>query len=243
LSGSGLTSDPHPILVPGEVHIWQVLLDIAPDKSANLENILSPDERERAQRFHFERDRHRYIAGRGALRSILARYLGRRPDVFAFLYGKHGKPALPETTVQFNLAHSGGLAVLALSHGASVGVDVEEIRAVHDWDGVMNRFFAPAERAGIMALPPADRLLAFFSCWTRKEAYLKATGTGIGISLDSFDVSVDPGSKPRLLRVEENPQEARRWHFQELSLGAKHVGVVALEGPILRVWQFTWTEA
>ncbi len=231
---------PYPALAEGALHVWLVKLDRPAGELTELANLLSADEHERAARFHFERDRQHYLAGRGILRNILARYVSQPATRLAFVYGSRGKPALAGAPVQFNLAHSGGVAVIAVARPSAVGIDIEQIRVVPRWEGVTNSFFSAAERKAIGSLPSIDRLYGFFTCWTRKEAYLKATGDGIGVPLDRFDVSVIPGSQPRLLHVEDAPEETGRWHFHGLPLSADYLGVVAHDGPIDVVQHFRW---
>ncbi len=229
-----------PVVGAGELHIWQVKLARTEGELSTLAELLSVDERERAARFHFDRDRQHFIAGRGILRSILARYLCQPAESLTFAYGSRGKPALAGGQVQFNLAHSGGVAVIAVARRSAVGIDVEQIRVVPRWEGVTNSFFSAAERKAISSLPSIDRLYGFFTCWTQKEAYLKATGDGIGVPLDRFDVSVIPGSQPRLLHVADAPEETRRWHFHTLPLTSDFIGVAAHDGPIDAVQHFRW---
>jgi 4'-phosphopantetheinyl transferase len=229
-----------PDLPHGALHVWQLNLERSEEELGALAELLSTDERDRAARFHFARDRHHYIAGRGILRNILARYLDQPARDLVFSYGLRGKPILSGAPLQFNLAHSGGVAVIALSRDRSVGIDVEQIRVVPSWEGVTNSFFSAMEREAIQSLPSVDRLGAFFTCWTRKEAYLKATGEGIGVPLDSFDVSVIPNSLPRLLRVQDASEETDRWHFHTLPLTSEHIGVAAHDGPIETVQHFQW---
>jgi 4'-phosphopantetheinyl transferase len=233
-------ADLQPVLADGELHIWQWSLDVSEDELPGLTRLLSPDERERAARFRFEKDSRNFTVGRGILRSILGRYLDQKAEDCVFVYGVRGKPFLPGTSLRFNLAHSSGRAVLAVARGRAVGIDIECIRLAPDWAGIMNSFFSSVEREGILALPSADRPRAFFTCWTRKEAYLKATGEGIGTPLDSFDVTVIPGSEPRLLRVDGSPREVTRWQFHELPLEGDFVGVAAIEGPCAAVQHFLW---
>jgi 4'-phosphopantetheinyl transferase len=143
------------------------------------------------------------------------------------------------TRLQFNLAHSHGVAVIAVAGSGAVGIDIERVRPL-DVEGIINSFFSTAEVEVILAQPPADRLRAFFTCWTRKEAYLKATGDGIAVPLDRFSVSAIPGSPPRLLHVEGAPFEETCWSFHDLPLAADYVGVVALEGPVRTVRHCLW---
>ena len=223
-----------------ELHVWRVGLELADDDFAEFSNLLSTDEHRRAARFHFENDRRRFTAGRGALRFILARYLCCAGNEITFVYGVRGKPALADAPLHFNLAHSEGLAVIGVTRSGPLGIDVERLRPVDDFMCIASSYFSPTERKAIAALPPEHQLLAFFTCWTRKEAYLKATGEGITTPLDSFDVTVAPCAPPKLLRREGAPNETARWSFQDLPLGADYLGAVAFDDQIHSVQHRVW---
>jgi 4'-phosphopantetheinyl transferase len=231
------------ILPDGELHVWEASLDAAEDELARLASFLSPDERSRAACFHFERDRRRFMAGRGILRSILASYLGCLAVELSFTYGVHGKPALASGDLQFNLAHSDELAVIGVTRSGQVGIDVERVRPSEEFMRLADDFFSPGERMAISALPPEEQLTGFFTCWTRKEAYLKATGEGVTTALDSFDVSVAPNSIPQLLRRDSAPHDVQRWLFSDLPLLPGYLGAVAFEGPIEILRHGTWRGA
>ena len=228
------------MLPDDELHVWRAGLDLTEEELAPLACLLSSDERSRAAQFHFERDRRRFTAGRGVLRSILATYIGCAADEVKFDYGVRGKPGLAGASLQFNLAHSEGLVVIGLSCSGRLGVDVERIRPLADILEIASCCFSPRERQAIAVLPPEDRLLGFFTCWIRKEAYLKATGDGIATALDSFEVPVTPGSPPKLLNMEGVPNEVARWSFSDLPLDADYLGVVAYEGKIKRLRHLVW---
>lgn len=192
--------------------------------------VLSPDERDRAGRFLRPIHRDRYAAGRAWLRRVLAGYLGRSPSEIAFAYGQHEKPALAGGPgwLDFNLAHSEEHALLAVSPGFPVGVDIEVLRPVDE--KLPQRFFAPGEVAALAALPAAARQAAFFRCWTRKEAYLKALGSGLATPLDAFEVTLGPGEAARLLRVAGKPDEAAAWqmlHWEPEGQLPRRMGAVA----------------
>lgn len=234
--------------LPGaaEVHVWRASLDQAVPRVGALLETLQPDERERAARFRFEDDRNRFIAARGILRDILARALGSTPGAVRFVYGPWGKPALAEPApgdLQFNLSHSGGLALYALTCGRAVGIDVERIRPEVMREGIARRFFSPREVAALERLPEAERCAGFFRCWTRKEAYVKATGRGLLLPLDSFDVSLAPGEPAALLGTRPDPAEACRWSLMHLEPGNGWVGALAVEGHGLRLRCFEWAPA
>jgi 4'-phosphopantetheinyl transferase len=187
------------ILPEDELHVWRADLDQDPSITNNLEADLSEDERARANKFHFARDRSRFIVARGLLRTTLAAYLGQEPAALHFCYGPQGKPSLqmigtrpPE--IQFNLAHENGQAVYAFALRRRLGIDVEAIRDDFPTIEIAKRFFSPLEIKQLLELPPDERREAFFLGWTRKEAYIKARGEGLHIELDSFAVALAPGS-------------------------------------------------
>ena len=223
-----------------EVHVWCVDLDAAGADGGAEAAGLSADERTRAARFHFARDRARFLRRRAALRHLLAGYAGREPHALVFAQGAHGKPALPGTGLEFNLSHSGGCAVLAVTRGRRVGVDVERIEAERATLAVARRFFAPTEAAAVAAAAPAERAVTFFRCWTRKEAYVKARGEGLSLPLDRFEVPLEPNATDALTVARDDHAEARRWSLRELVPAPQHLGALVVEGQgwTLRAW--TW---
>jgi 4'-phosphopantetheinyl transferase len=192
-----------PTLGNRQVHLWRIMLDLPPTDTMLLERLLSADEHERAERMHSTQLRERFGTGRGMLRTILSRYLACDPADLRFQYGEYGKPALAEAYqahgIQFNLAHSAGLALLAITQEHAVGVDVEAIVAHDDLPAVAKRFFAPAEQQALWNLPEHQRLRGFYECWVRKEAVIKLVGDGLTMPLDSFVVSLDPDQPAQLL--------------------------------------------
>lgn len=167
------------------IHVWSAALDDADGACSRLYEVLSPDERARASKFHRAEDRRRFIARRGILRALLARYLRQDAATIEFTAGRGGKPRLAGSDggarLHFNASHSGTLALLTVAATAPVGVDVERLRPVPDLESVAARFFAPADAAHLTSLPTAQRLDGFFACWTRSEAWWKAAGTGIAL--------------------------------------------------------------
>ena len=220
-------------LGPGEIHVWRVPLEGTPDavdgRSADAERLLSPDERDRAARFALPHLRSRWVAARTALRTILGSYLDRPPASLAFAIGARGKPSL-EGPLHFNLAHSGDLALVAVTSAAPIGVDLEQVRPVREAEAIARRFFSPDECADLAAVSHPDRDYAFLSCWTRKEALLKASGEGLALPLDRFRVSVIPGAPARLLSVAGDETAARAWWLAHLDPAPGFVGAVALAG-------------
>lgn len=205
-----------------------------------MEN-LAPEERKRAERFRFPMDRERFILARGALRGIIGRYLDVAPHLVRFSYNAYGKPMLDDgftRSLRFNLAHSRYLALYALTEDREVGIDVEFMRADLTED-IADHYFSPLETARLKAMPPEERWRAFFRVWTCKEAYVKAKGVGLSMSLNRFVVSTDTGEPFRLKR--ENPTEPLRWSFTEILPAEGYVGAVAVQGVIQPVfWQWNF---
>jgi 4'-phosphopantetheinyl transferase len=221
-------------LSSAEVHVWRACLD--PDAScvAQLRLTLSADESQRAARFHFPRDRRRFTVARGVLRDILGRYLGVPASELGFRYSAYGKPALADgfdaTGVRFNISHSHEIALFAVTCDREIGVDIEYLGREIDGEEIAEHFFSSQECATLRALPAAAKHEAFFTCWTRKEAYIKAHGEGLSLPLDQFDVSLAPGEPAALLATRSDPREALRWSLQALPPGPGYVAALAVEG-------------
>jgi 4'-phosphopantetheinyl transferase len=200
----------------------------------SLWHTLTADECQRAERYIFAKDRAHFVVARGLLRVLLGRYLGQEPQHLRFTYGRHGKPALATETggvaLRFNVSHSHGLALYAITRGREVGVDIEHIRPEVAQEQVAERFFSPREVTVLRALPTPLQAPAFFACWTRKEAYIKATGAGLALPLDQFDVSLAPGEPAALLHTAWDPQEATRWALQDLAPAPGYRAAVAVAG-------------
>lgn len=175
--------------------LWVLPLAHSPAVCAALGGLLSTAERERAERFVFERDYKQFVVCRGALRRVLGAYLGVPAESLVFEYSERGKPSVSmpgAPGIEFNVSHAEGLAVFAFSKAGAVGVDVESRARTVDFEALATRFFSPEEAGELMSLPAAERRDGFFNCWTRKEAYIKATGDGLSCPLDSFSVTLRP---------------------------------------------------
>ena len=232
-----------PRLDDDEVHVWRCWLEQSDGPIEQLREVLSPEERVRADRPYQERGRRHAVVARGFLRRVLAGYLGVAPATLSFIYGEKGKPSFAwggeHGDVHFNLSHSGDVAVLGVARGRELGADVERLRAIADHADIASRFFSPAENAELVARWSGDPIRGFFTCWTRKEAYIKATGLGLSQPLDGFDVTIAPGDPPRLLRVERDDAETERWTFATFEPAAGYLGAVAAEGTGWRL--LTWS--
>jgi len=230
-------------LANDEVHVWRASLTPKASRVQRFWLTLSADERERAGRFYFQQDRERFITGRGLLRAILGNYLGVEPTQLRFCYGPHGKPALvSEPGLCFNLSHSEGLALYAVTRGREVGVDLEFLHPDFPYEQIAEHFFSRREISTLLALSPQLRSQGFFNCWTRKEAYIKAKGEGLTLRLDQFDVSLVPGEQATLLFANGDRQELFRWTLQELNPGPGHAAALAVEGRDWRVMRWQWPD-
>ena len=236
-----------PVALPLEgddVHVWLAPLDLSPAALRLLEATLSRDERERADRFYFERDRRRFVCARGVLRNLLADYQDDDPAMLTFRYGSHGKPELDMgcgRPIAFNVSHSGELALLAFSRRGDVGVDVEQFRYMSDRDDIACRFFARGEVARLRALPLVEHEAAFFRCWTRKEAYVKAVGDGLARPLDAFEVTF-ASDEPGRLTIRADERESRRWALRGLEVAPRYAAALVTEGR-RHVSCWRWTDA
>lgn len=224
-----------PLVLPAdEVQVWRIDLDAIRGDETRWQSVLSSDESARAARYHFAADRQRFAASRAWLRMILANYLATDAKRLDFSYSSKEKPSLaPEfagSGVTFNVSHSGGIALLAFTRQREIGVDVEQVRHNSDLEAIARRFFSERERRELLALPEHERAAAFFRCWTRKEAYIKATGDGLSLPLSQFDVSLAPGEKNALLATRPNESEAGRWLLREVPAGTGYVAALCVRG-------------
>jgi len=225
--------------ISAPIEIVVKMLDTVEDRNRAAFALLCAAERQRAGRFAFERDRRRYIAARAHLRRLLGERLGEAPEAIEFVYGRRGKPALAPrlaaSRLRFNLAHCGDVAVYAFAQGREIGVDVEEVRALHDADHVAARFFSPRENQDYQALGAAQRAQGFFNCWTRKEAFIKALGGGLHVPLGCFDVTLVPGEPARILRLGRRPGEGCGWQLVDLQPAPGFAGAAVVRAQSLPV--------
>lgn len=228
-----------------EVHVWRAALDVQASQVQSLRRTLTTDERARAVRFHFQKDREHFIVARGLLRAILGRYLAVEPSQLRFSYSLYGKPSLTRESgggdLCFNLSHADGLALYAVTRGRQLGIDLECVRAELADKQVAERFFSPREVAELRTFSGSMLPQAFFNCWTRKEAYIKARGEGLSVPLNQFDVSLAPG-EPAALLSSSCDDQAFRWSLVALNPAAGYVAALAVEGHgwLLKCWQ--WQE-
>jgi 4'-phosphopantetheinyl transferase len=221
-------------LAHDEVHLWRVDLAAVGPAEERWVALLSEDEAKRAARFHFSRDRQCYVASRAWLRRVLGAYLGCNAKALTFSYSEKEKPALSGSyagqNMEFNVSHSGNVALLAFARGRLIGIDVERIKPDFEVEAIANRFFSVREREQLSAYPQAEKCAAFFRCWTRKEAYIKATGAGLSLPLSQFDVSIAAGETNALLATRPEAAEAARWSLCEVPAGSGYVAALCVSG-------------
>ena len=218
-------------LMTGEIHAWLAVLARPVTNISRFNEMLSPDEQMRAKRFLSPRDRMRFVARRGILRTILASYLSVEPARLQFRYGNHGKPEIADTggaaAIYFNISHSDGVVLLAFARDGEIGADIECVREISEMEQIANRIFASKEKEIFRSMPRSQREEAFFSAWTRKEAISKALGDGLSRPLSRFSVSLIPGERSKLLSIDGDTLEASKWSIQCLTPTPNYAGALA----------------
>jgi 4'-phosphopantetheinyl transferase len=221
-------------LAENQIDIWRIHLAGHNGGVQHCRLLLSPDEIQRADRFYLETHRRRFTASRSAMRQILGCYGGLAPEKLTFSYGPRGKPELSgkleQSGIRFNLSHSNDVALLAVAQGLTLGVDIEFINSEFAVEEVAERFFSPSEVRRLQAVPPCEKPDAFFACWTRKEAYIKALGGGLSVPLDSFEVAFGSGIPTALLQVSDDPGELMRWSLYDIDAVEGYRAALAVEG-------------
>jgi len=235
------------VLHEDEVHAWYASLNPSGDRMCGLRNLLSDDERTRAERFHFARDARRFVVGRALLRLILSGYLHTPPESLTFRYDPNGKPALAgrwQGVLEFNLSHSHENALYAVTRGRKIGVDLEYIRPLSDADDIALRCFSKHENAMLAEARSTERLRTFFEFWTRKEAYIKAIGEGLSFPLDQIDVCLASGEEERMLSIPGAAPGEPRWTLRALAPDPTYAAALVVEGQGWRLacarWPAEW---
>jgi 4'-phosphopantetheinyl transferase len=225
-----------PPLAKTEIHVWEFPTIVSESTLASYTELLSSDERDRASRFHFERDTRRFTVARAGLRTILSAYTKTPAAELRFHLSAHDKPELePASDIRFNISHSGEMALLGIALSREVGVDIEAVRQNVEIESLAERFFSPHERETIRALPEQDKIAAFFRCWSCKEAFLKAQGVGLSRSLNSFDVEANPALPARLAGTRPDARETERWSLHTIETADGYAAAVSAEGSITEI--------
>ena len=216
-----------------EVHVWRQDLERAVSQLDYFRSLLSEEEERRANRFRFAADGDEFVVSRGTLRNLLAGYQGIPARQLQFSFSEYGRPSLllgaESQPIQFNISHSSGVTLLAFSPRHRIGIDVEKVRYDFDPLDISENYFSLSERAVLRGLPLELRHPAFFRCWTRKEAFIKALGEGLSHPLDAFDVSLAPGSAAALLATRPDGSEASRWELRDIGVPDGYVAALAIE--------------
>jgi 4'-phosphopantetheinyl transferase len=218
-------------LSENEVHIWTFDIRALATATEKFRLVLASDEMDRAAQFRFNHLRESFVRTRSTLRHLLGRYMDIHPAGIQFTYGPNGKPALASAeNIQFNMTHSGDMAAIAITTDCPIGVDVEQIRPVENMLRIAEQFFCPEETAEIISLPADDRECAFFCYWTRKEAYAKAIGAGLGAPLNTIRVTAQSGSSSCSIFTENEVGAAQTWTLHDLQLAANYAAAVGYRG-------------
>lgn len=226
-----------------KVHIWHASLEATAEQLCKFHNVLSHDEMQRAERFYFDGDRKHFIVARALLRHILSVYTECEPGRHSFKYNPYGRPSLNnEHSLRFSVTHSGAEALYAIARDRDIGIDIEYIHPLKGSDQIVERFFSKAEKAAFHNLPEQSRNRAFFNCWTRKEAYLKALGKGLSHPLDEFSVSFLPGESAISIPTQGDMREEPDWTIKDIRVNSGYVAAVVVQGHEVSFehWQRSW---
>ena len=231
------------ILGNDEVHIWRADLDLHESFQSSFLKLLSADEKNRAEKFRFDKDSRHFTIARGILRSLIGQYLEINPAEIFFQYSEYGKPAIANNkSLQFNISHSQNIALFAFTKKFNVGVDVEFVNPDIEVKDIAAKFFSTNEIMNLFALPEKQQTLGFFNCWTRKEAFIKAVGEGLSFPLDKFEVSLEPNKPAKLLTTDWQPEAVSNWSLYSMSPAANFVGSLAIEGMVEKVRFWNWEQ-
>jgi len=224
-----------------EVHVWRADLEVDENLQNSFLKLLSPDEKIRAGKFRFAKDRRNFIVARGILRSLIGKYLEINPAEIPFRYSEFGKPGIANhNLLEFNISHSQNIALFAFTKKFNIGVDVEFVNPNIEVKDIATKFFSANEIMNLLALSEQEQILAFFNCWTRKEAFIKAVGEGLSFPLDKFEVSLEPDKPAKLLATDWEPKAVSKWSVYSMSPGANFVGSLVIEGLVENVKFWNW---
>ncbi|MBN2040683.1 MAG: 4'-phosphopantetheinyl transferase superfamily protein [Spirochaetes bacterium] len=231
------------ILKGNEAHIWLVEINKQVRELDYYASILTSDEKKRSSRFVFEKDRNRDIINRAVLRLLLSKYIKIDPGRINYNYNKFNKPELSHPVnneLKFNLSHSGNLIIYAFSLRREIGIDIEKKRELNDADGIISRFCSEQEKSEYFSYPAEERGNIFISCWTRKEAYIKARGEGLAFPLNNFTMTLAPDKSPALMHVKDEKAEEKRWSFYNIIVPDDYNSTLAIEGNNIKLLYYKW---
>ncbi len=220
-------------LARDRVIVWRVDLDVDERRVMAMRHLLTPDEVARADRYKFDRHRRRFTMARAILRTQLGHYLNKAPKSVVIQTTSFGKPFVDQpfasNAVRFNVSHSHELALIAFTQDAPIGVDLEWRYISVDHMSIANKYFSAEEVRQYVALPPEQQEIAFYNCWTRKEAYIKAIGEGLSHPLDDFIVAFLPGEPARLVSDRSDPDAPKIWQFAALNLHEDYASAICVK--------------
>lgn len=228
-------------LAPNQVHVWSVNKPNHTDRLSNYWSILNEVERERASKYRFDNDRDCFVIARGVLRKLLGNYLNMSPEAINFKFGKYGKPFLIASNgIEFNVSHSGDTIVLGFIKDDIIGVDVEFTKRKIEINKIVEHFFSDEEIAALFSLDKSYHTQAFYNCWTRKEAFIKALGSGLSFPLDQFVVSLDSAKEALLLDTKWDAKEKKNWVLKSFEPAENYIGAVSVKGLVtdLKYWRY-----
>ncbi len=229
------------VLPEKTIHIWHCNFDYNRDKITKYSALLSKDEQQKASRFKFKKDEDCYIITRGILRLLLASYLKVEVKEIAFKYTSFGKPLLAmESQLKFNVSHSGDLAAFAFCHETEVGIDIEKIKTNFDVLELAQNFFSKNEIIALEKQPKEEQVKAFYRCWTRKESFIKAEGSGLSFPLNKFTVSLNTDYEASLLETHWDSAEKENWRLFSFLPGDSYIGALAVRNKFATINYFNW---
>jgi 4'-phosphopantetheinyl transferase len=230
------TATASPKLQADELHVWKITLDRDDTQWQPHMALLSADEQAKADRYRFEKHRRRYISGRTALRILLGGYLGRAPETLSFNYNDHGKPSLAQNNskLRFNVSHTEGIMLAGFVLNSEIGIDIETIQHDIDYMGIGQRWFSKLEHNTLLTLPEQERIDAFFRAWSRKEAFIKALGTGLSYPLNGFSVRMD-NTGPTLIRDDDKSQGTTHWKIHDIEISSAYSAAVAIKNSEVKI--------
>ena len=228
-----------PKLHQGDIHVW--LLKVTDYSSKKLWPFLNKTEKQRAHGFTFAEHREKFIITHGILRLLLSKYLLQDPKTIKFTHNKQGKPTITKNELEFNISHSGDLALFAFAKNISLGVDVEAIKPKIEYEDIAKRFFSPTEYEQLLRVPTKIRKTAFFNCWTRKEAFIKAVGEGLSFPLSDFEVNIQEtkSSQSQLLKIHQT-YNAKDWSILSLNILGKYTAAIAFNAKVNDIKIHNW---
>ena len=230
-----------PDLCANEVHIWRADLLERSKQVESFMNVLSTAEKERANRFHFKKDREQFIVAKGISRLLLSNYIPSSAKEITFEFNAYGKPCLTGShPLQFNISHAGGLGLFAFVLTSPIGVDIEKIKQDIEIQKIAKRFFSIAETNKILNLPKPQQVDAFFNCWTRKEAFIKAHGEGLSLPLSEFEVSILDTERVKILAINWASTEVNHWNLLKISPKKTWKAAVAVKGNVKKISLFSF---